>query len=652
MRGLIVILIVALLSILLVGGFYYFQEKEPKEEEPKEEVVVEEEPEFDEEFIKNDTVSVYCPLSLEDGVFSTENLSFYCEDDNLPEKPFSLSVIDVVFFDESHAVLAVSSAVEDLPQRYDLLAVNKEEQFAGYMLEKEPLSLQWSGDFLEVTFKEKKEKYRLIADRFEEVVDESTFYGSAEHGFFVRIPDNWKVEKRGDSFLFYHPLSIYTHPITMKIEKEEKGEYSLHGNGRFYNIYMSANNPYREVYEMIKNSLAVNEIHALPDYSFFEDDLKDYLKVDTEKGVLIYYKEGEEVEEFEILNMIDRENWGGTPAGLYEVLSKEGLRFSTTSEVYMPFSIRFYGKYLIHGEPYYPSGHPYTHPVSGGCIRVKNERMELLYDLLEEETPVLVLPKTNGDFTPKEERVAPFPHISADSYLVADIDSGKVFAEKNAKEAKPIASITKIMTGLVIAEHFSTEHHIRVQEYMLTGYGETAGIYAGRVFRLVDLLPPLLIESSNNAAKVLASFFGEDDTVERMNEKAEMIGMTDTAFTDSSGIEDGNISTAKDIYYLAYYLANSRVPFLNISRRVWTPVVNYSVFPNLQNKNLFYADPQFIGGKSGFINVSKHTGFYLFNMNLGGEERRVVFILLGSDTKDSVEREVRELRGWLESSFD
>ena len=72
---------------------------------------------------------------------------------------------------------------------------------------------------------------------------------------------------------------------------------------------------------------------------------------------------------FDIVAKGDPNEWGGSPAGSYYVISKQRVAYSSVSEVYMPWSIRYYGKYYIHGEPYYPGGEKLNSSTSGGCIR-------------------------------------------------------------------------------------------------------------------------------------------------------------------------------------------------------------------------------------------------------------------------------------------
>ena len=314
----------------------------------------------------------------------------------------------------------------------------------------------------------------------------------------------------------------------------------------------------------------------------------------------------------------------------------------------MPYAIRFYGSYFLHGEPYYSSGVKITTPFSGGCFRVKNEDMKIIFEEAEEGMPILVIDKKNDDYLYKDKELIPFPEISAEKYLIADLDSGFIISERNIKKQHSIASITKLMTALVIVENTNIKKTMTVRPYMLNGPGNTPLIFSGKTFYLADLFRPLLIESSNNAAWVLTHYFGRERTLEIMNEKTKKIMMDNTIFTDPTGFDEGNISTAEDLFYLARYIKNTAQPLLNISKGENVPLVNSYVFPNLQNLNVFYENPYFLGGKSGFLLKSNYTGLYIFNI----KERNIVFIILGANDQQALKEEIEESINWIKNLIE
>ncbi|MFH1462134.1 MAG: L,D-transpeptidase family protein [bacterium] len=377
----------------------------------------------------------------------------------------------------------------------------------------------------------------------------------------------------------------------------------------------------------------------------------DFLEINLDKMKVRLYKEGLIVKEVSILAKGDSQDWGGSAVGLYKVVSGNELSFSGITNVYMPYSLRYYGKYYLHGKPYYYWGSPLNSSVSGGCLRLDNEDAKDIYELTEIDLPVLAIDKEKDQYKYPQRRLSELPEVSAQSYLAADLDSGYVFAEKDSQKQLPIASLTKLMTAVVVAENVDLRKHVLVKEEMLEAYGSTEGLEPDQWFRVVELFYPLLIESSNDAAEALSYFLGKEKTIRLMNEKAEAILMEQTEFVDPSGFDPENISTAQDLFYLARYLLNNRSPILEITKGKEVSSFGEVSFDieKLWNKNVFIEDPTFIGGKTGFIRASKYTAVFIFQfIDKDGTERRIAIILLGSDNNET---DTQKIYKWLQENY-
>ena len=377
----------------------------------------------------------------------------------------------------------------------------------------------------------------------------------------------------------------------------------------------------------------------------------DFLEINLAKMKIRLYKNGLITKEISILTKGDVQNWGGSPAGIYRVVSGNELSFSAIANVYMPYALRYYGKYYLHGEPYYLGGEQLNSLISGGCLRLNNQDAKLIYELTELDMPILVIDKENDYYEYSKPELSKLPEISAQSYLVADLDSGYIFTEKDSQKQLPVASLTKLMTAIVVAENINLRKPILVEEKMLEAYGSTEGLESGKWFRVVELFYPLLIESSNDVAEVLSYFLGKEKTIKLMNEKAEAILMEQTKFVDPSGFAPENISTARDLFYLARYLLNNRPPILEITKG--KEVLSFGEIDfeieDLWNKNIFINDPTFIGGKTGFIKASKNTAVFLFRFTTqDGTERNVVITLLGSENN---EVDTQKIYKWLQENY-
>ncbi|MEK7542255.1 MAG: L,D-transpeptidase family protein [Patescibacteria group bacterium] len=377
----------------------------------------------------------------------------------------------------------------------------------------------------------------------------------------------------------------------------------------------------------------------------------EFLEINFSEDKVFKYENGKIAAEAPILKKGDPQGWGGTPAGLYNVLSQNKVAFSGIAQVYMPYAISFYGKYYLHGEPYYPGGEKTASDISGGCIQLKNESAEKMYELVEQGTPVFVVDKENDGYVYDAIKASSPPYVSATNYLIADVDSGFVFAEKNSQEVHPIASIAKLMTALVVAENVDLRKSIVVTPAMLQAYGETEGLEEGERYRIVELFYPLLIASSNDAAEAVAGFLGRDRTIQMMNEKAKEILLANTVFTDPTGFDSGNVSSAQDLFYLARYIVNNRPPLLEITRGREVRSYGPAQFSReeLWNKNVFVADSSFVGGKTGYTTASKHTGAFLFRfLAKENEIRTIAFVLLGS--QDS-KLDTQLLYSWVQRTY-
>lgn len=145
--------------------------------------------------------------------------------------------------------------------------------------------------------------------------------------------------------------------------------------------------------------------------------------------------------------------------------------------------------------------------------------------------------------------------ISAQSAILMDSDSGRVLYEKDSGQRLPIASVTKLMTALVavtVCEDLDETVVVRAQEAATEG--STLYLKAGEVISVRALLYGLLLESGNDAARVLARHLAGEEAqfVEWMNQRAVTLGMKDTQFVNPSGLSgEGQYSTAYDVALLS-----------------------------------------------------------------------------------------------------
>lgn len=144
--------------------------------------------------------------------------------------------------------------------------------------------------------------------------------------------------------------------------------------------------------------------------------------------------------------------------------------------------------------------------------------------------------------------------VSADSAVVIEAQTGKILFEKNAKEERPMASTTKIMTALLALEQEELDKEFQVDENAVRVEGTSMGLKAGDTVTLRALACGMLMASGNDAANCAAVRLAGNlsSFAQRMNTRAKEIGMEQTNFVTPSGLDaDGHYSTAYDMALLA-----------------------------------------------------------------------------------------------------
>lgn len=232
---------------------------------------------------------------------------------------------------------------------------------------------------------------------------------------------------------------------------------------------------------------------------------------------------------------------------------------------------------------------------------------------------------------------------------VVDQDSDMVLVEKNAHRVAPIASITKLMTGLVISENkLPMDEVITITEDDIdTLKGSRSRLKVGTMLTRGQLLLLSLMSSENRAAHALSRTFpgGEYNFVRYMNQRAQSLGMHDTRFVESTGLSSGNQSSAKDLATLVKATAND--PLLS----TYTTVPNYELPTfdgelSYRNTNALTRHPEWDIGlqKTGYI---REAGRCLVMQTLVGG-RRLVMVFLNSGSSKQRIADAKTVKNWLE----
>lgn len=166
-------------------------------------------------------------------------------------------------------------------------------------------------------------------------------------------------------------------------------------------------------------------------------------------------------------------------------------------------------------------------------------------------------------------------NIQAKAAIVVDPNSAYTYFTKAAEQRLPIASLTKIMTGIVILEENNFDEQVVIDFDPQTIEGRKMGLYQNQTFPLRSLLQGIIIHSANDAAMALArhNAGSMEAFVTKMNQKAEILGLKNTHFANSIGLDDpNNYSSAQDLAILSMYALKK--PFF----RETTQITNTSVY--------------------------------------------------------------------------
>jgi D-alanyl-D-alanine carboxypeptidase len=214
---------------------------------------------------------------------------------------------------------------------------------------------------------------------------------------------------------------------------------------------------------------------------------------------------------------------------------------------------------------------------------------------------------------PKKIELVPAVNIQAESVELIDSQTKYPLFEKNPTNSVPIASITKVMTAIIVLDNYKLDEIVQVAKEDTEVNGSKVFLKTGERMTVENLLYSMLMPSGNDAAITLATYKqSKEKFVELMNKKAQDLGLKDTKFMDPAGLNDQGRSTARDIAILFSYALNN-AEFIKIISTAEKTVssVDGSETHDLKNSNRLTTGEipmdGVIGGKTGFTPDAGHT---------------------------------------------
>ena len=223
------------------------------------------------------------------------------------------------------------------------------------------------------------------------------------------------------------------------------------------------------------------------------------------------------------------------------------------------------------------------------------------------------------------------PTLNAKAYIMIDADSGKVLAEKNSDEQLPPASLTKMMTLYVISSalkqnQIHLDDQVRIsQEAWKTG-GSRMFVKEGQLVSVEDLLKGIIVDSGNDACVAMAEYLGGSEAgfTELMNQQAKNLGMTNSHFTDSTGLPNPELHTsARDLAILGQALIKDFPQYYHWYQQKW---FTFNGIRQPNRNRLLWRNAQVDGVKTGHTN---DAGFCLV-ASAKRNNMRLLSVVLGS----------------------
>ncbi|MFA6407763.1 MAG: serine hydrolase [Candidatus Paceibacterota bacterium] len=239
------------------------------------------------------------------------------------------------------------------------------------------------------------------------------------------------------------------------------------------------------------------------------------------------------------------------------------------------------------------------------------------------------------------------PKVYAEAVSIQSLDSNFPFFNYQTYKVWPIASLTKLLTAVVVAEEIGMKKKISISQSAIDTEGTAGDFKSGEVYSAEDLIKIMLLTSSNDAATAFEEYGGgREQFIHLMNNKAEKLGMTQTIMHDASGLSDLNQSSASDLIRLARYLVERHPDIIS-----WTRLQNFLVQPvnspevhTISNINPLVVEKDYLGGKTGTSPEARENLLAFFSF---GNER-VAFIILGSNNR---REESKSLLNWIASAY-
>ncbi len=230
--------------------------------------------------------------------------------------------------------------------------------------------------------------------------------------------------------------------------------------------------------------------------------------------------------------------------------------------------------------------------------------------------------------------------LDAKSVILMEAESGKILHEQNADEQLPPASVTKVMTMLLVMEAIDSgkirlSDTVTVSEKAASMGGSQVYLKVGETMSVEDMLKSVVVSSANDAAVALAEHIAgsEGAFVTQMNEKAKALGMQNTTFENTNGLDDtttSHVTSARDIAIMSRELIVNHPKILEYSS-IWMDTIRNGAF-GLSNTNRLI---RFYEGANGLKTGSTSRAKFCISASAKRNGMQLICVVMAAPTRDT-----------------
>ncbi|WP_010199038.1 D-alanyl-D-alanine carboxypeptidase family protein [Psychrobacter sp. PAMC 21119] len=242
------------------------------------------------------------------------------------------------------------------------------------------------------------------------------------------------------------------------------------------------------------------------------------------------------------------------------------------------------------------------------------------------------------------------PEMENTAYVLMDYNTGEILAQKNANQALPPASLTKMMTSYIIEQRLASgdlkedEQVLMSKNAWCRGSSSQSCMYVpvNKTASVIDMLRGIIIQSGNDASKAMAEHIAgsEDSFAILMNEQAQKLGMENTHFVNSTGMPDeGHEASALDLAKLARAIVKNSGDYYGIyAEKEFT----YNGITQGNRNALLATDPTVDGLKTGHTDAAG----YCLAASSNRDGMRLISVIMGTESQQARADQSRELLNW------